>query len=55
MSFLGALLLVSSLLLVAGMIVGVVGPLAGPARDRVAPATPYGHWDVATLVVRAAA
>ena len=33
-SFLGALLLVSSLLLVAGMIVGVVGPLAAPVRNR---------------------
>jgi len=33
-SFLSALLLVWSLLLVAAMVVGVVGPLAAPARDR---------------------
>jgi hypothetical protein len=33
-SFLGALLLVWSLLLVAGMVAGLLGPLAGAARDR---------------------
>jgi len=33
-SFLSALLLVWSVVLVAAMVVGVVGPLAGSARDR---------------------
>jgi hypothetical protein len=33
-SFLSALLLVWSLLLVAGMVFGVAGPLAAPARKR---------------------
>ena len=33
-SFLGALLLVWSLLLVAAMVFGVAGPLAAPARKR---------------------
>jgi hypothetical protein len=33
-SFLSALLLVWSVVLVAGMVVGVVGPLAGSTRDR---------------------
>ena len=33
-SFLSALLLVWSVVLVAGMVVGVVGPLAASARDR---------------------
>jgi hypothetical protein len=33
-SFLSALLLVWSLLLVAGMVIAVVGSLAAPARDR---------------------
>jgi hypothetical protein len=33
-SLLSTLLLVASLLLVAGMVAGLVGPLAAPARDR---------------------
>ena len=33
-SLLSALLLLASLLLVAGMVVGLAGPLAAPARDR---------------------